>query len=361
MTLNNYQFSFGEQLTATVTAASGSGTVVTYTAANSFTVGAIVSITGLGVGSGSSLNLTFVTVASASSTSFTVNNTTVGVSSGTGTATTGFRFGGTNSPYQIIDIDGLESLPDLRTQDDNRGYNDGMFSGRDFLAGRTLVMTVHTFGGGGNTAHQNFNYLQSALLPQQTGTTPIQFLLSASDQQNRINARVRSRKTLIDPEYTYGYIRSQFTFFAPDPRYYSDTATTATLSVSAPQGRTYNRTYNLVYGQGSLSQSTAITNQGWATTNPVITIVGPVTNPTVGNITTNQYMTILTSLTNTDSLVIDLDNKLVTLNGVSARNLVAGTSTWFAVPPGTSNFYFTGTNTTVGLTTASVVYRSAYI
>jgi hypothetical protein len=42
-------------------------------------------------------------------------------------------FGGAGSPYQIQSVDGLESLPTIRNQDDNRGYNDGMFTGRDFL------------------------------------------------------------------------------------------------------------------------------------------------------------------------------------------------------------------------------------
>jgi uncharacterized protein len=63
----------------TVTAASASGGVVTYTANNSFTVGQAVSITGL---STTAFNLTNVIIASASSTQFTVTN------SATGTAVT---------------------------------------------------------------------------------------------------------------------------------------------------------------------------------------------------------------------------------------------------------------------------------
>jgi phosphotransferase system HPr-like phosphotransfer protein len=74
-------------LQATITAATGNGTTVTYTAANSFSAGQTVSIIGLGVNSGTSLNLTSVTIATASSTNFTVTNATVGVSVGTGTAT----------------------------------------------------------------------------------------------------------------------------------------------------------------------------------------------------------------------------------------------------------------------------------
>lgn len=64
----------------TVTAASASGGVVTYTANNTFAAGQTVSITGL---STAAFNLTNVTIASASSTQFTVSN------SATGTGVTG--------------------------------------------------------------------------------------------------------------------------------------------------------------------------------------------------------------------------------------------------------------------------------
>jgi len=53
-----------------------------------------------------------------------------------------FVFGGGSSVYQILSLDGLEDLPVIRNQDDNRGYQDGMFTGRDFLSGRTLVFKI---------------------------------------------------------------------------------------------------------------------------------------------------------------------------------------------------------------------------
>lgn len=272
-----------------------------------------------------------------------------------------FVFGGAGSPFQVIDIDGLESLPELRTQDDNRGYNDGMFSGRDFYGGRYVTFTIHTFAGNGNSAQQNHNLLQAALNPQQSGTTQMNFLLSQYDSEMLLNARVRSRKTAIDPEYTYGFIRSQVSMFCPDPRYYTATATTAVMTASTVLGRTYNRVYNLLYGGGSLTSAVTISNTGWATTYPTITITGPVTNPTIGNLTTQQYITVNLSMSNTDTLVIDLYNKLVTLNGSTARNLLAGNSQWFGAAPGNSSFYFTGQNILVGTTSASVTYRSAFI
>lgn len=72
-----------DQMTAgaRITAATGNGTTVTYTAQNNFLPGQVVTISGLGISSGSSLNLSTVTIASASSTQFTVTNSTVGTAS----------------------------------------------------------------------------------------------------------------------------------------------------------------------------------------------------------------------------------------------------------------------------------------
>lgn len=272
-----------------------------------------------------------------------------------------FVFGGANSPFQVLSVDGLESLPLIRNQDDNRGYNDGMFTGRDFLAGRTLVFDCLILAGDGNSAHTNFNLFQAALVPQTSGTQTLSFQLSPSDPTYQFNARVRSRQSLVNVDYSYGYIKAQVSFFCPDPRYYSDTATTASMTPSATQGRTYDRTYDVTYGGGSLTNSVAIVNSGSWTTYPTITITGPVTAPTIGNATTGQYMTVNYTLTALDTVVIDLNEKLITLNGSSARNLVAGNSQWFGAPPGTSNFYFTGTGYSIGTTSAVVSYRSAWV
>jgi len=274
----------------------------------------------------------------------------------------GLTFGGAGSPYQIQSVDGLEGLPQLRTQDDNRGYSDGMFSGQDFLAGRTITITFNTFAtAGGNSAQTNFNLIQAKLLPQQSGTTPLYFILPPSGEQFA-NARVRGLRTTVDANYSYGYITSQVEFFCPDPKYYDSTLQTASMVVSNPLGRTYDRVYNLVYGSGSYATTTSILNNGWATTYPTITIVGPITNPIIGSTTQNAFLQFTGTYTNTDSLVIDLQNKLVTLNGASARNLLSS-GTWFSAPSGTSQFYLTGAagSTLVGTTTAGVSWYSAYI
>ena len=54
----------------------------------------------------------------------------------------GWLFGGPGQGVQVLNIDGLEDVPTLRTQDESRGYSDGQFSGRDFLNGRSIVTTL---------------------------------------------------------------------------------------------------------------------------------------------------------------------------------------------------------------------------
>lgn len=112
--VGTYQFYFDsvsnpvQYGTGLVTAASGSGTVVTYTCANSFVVGQSVSVTGLNITTGSSLNLTG-TITTASPTQFTIASTVVGTSVATqaGTATADARASQPNvslESRQLIDM-----------------------------------------------------------------------------------------------------------------------------------------------------------------------------------------------------------------------------------------------------------------
>jgi hypothetical protein len=273
----------------------------------------------------------------------------------------GYTFGGANSPHQIQNIIGLESLPGIRSQDDNRGYADGMFSGRDFYAGRTISIIFNTFESPGVSAQTNYNTIQSYLLPQQSGTTPLYFKFPNSPTSEQVVfARVRSMTTNIDPNYTYGYITSQVDFFCPDPNYYNNNLQTAVMAVLPAVGRTYDRVYDLVYGGATGYITTTVNNIGWATTYPNISLVGPITDPILGNLTTGEYIQITGSFNLLDTINIDLYNKLITLNGNPARNLFTS-GNWFSAQPGNNTFYFNGTFTVANQTAATVTWRSAYV
>lgn len=284
-----------------------------------------------------------------------------------------FEFGGGNSPYQIMTLDGLEDLPVIRNQDDNRGYQDGMWTGRDFLSGRTLTFVMTIRGDSNNSMQTNLNLLQQNLVPQQQGTGLLQFQLPGNALQ-RINARVRRRAITINTDYSSGMATATYEFFCPDPRYYDDTEqTTNLINATAVAGRTYNRVYTTapsavynnpyisgMYFGGGAGTPNLLTNDGWTTTYPEITIEGPAINPRVTNVTAGLYLQIDATLGTGDTLILNTDYRTVTLNGVARRAILNNASTWFALPPGTSYYTFTATGTD-GNTACVVSWRNAYI
>jgi hypothetical protein len=174
---------------------------------------------------------------------------------------------------------------------------------------------------------------------------------------------VRERKSLVDPNYTYGYINASYVFFCPDPRIYDNTAQSATIPVSGPfsLGRVYNFLFPRVYNVNIVSNTVNAVNNGSWNTYPTITFNGPAVNPTFGNATQNLYITVNGTFSSSDIITIDTDAKTILVNGLPARNLLATGSNWFYLPPGTSRVYFAATGVSSGITLATLNWRSAYI
>ena len=89
----------------------------------------------------------------------------------------GWAFGGLGQGVQVLQVDGLEDMPGLRVQDDNRGFSDGMFTGRDFLNGRVITFTLQVMNDSANTMQTYLAQLKANLVFQQSGTGTLQFQL----------------------------------------------------------------------------------------------------------------------------------------------------------------------------------------
>ena len=72
----------------------------------------------------------------------------------------GWLFGGPGQGVQVLEIDGLEDLPDVRVQDDSRGYQDGQFTGRDFFQGRHVTFQLQVMNDANGTMQ---TYLKCSL------------------------------------------------------------------------------------------------------------------------------------------------------------------------------------------------------
>jgi hypothetical protein len=272
----------------------------------------------------------------------------------------GWIFGGAGAGVQILQVDGLEDLPTLRVQDDNRGFSDGMWTGRDFLNGRYLTFTLQVMNDSAGTMQTYLSELKSNLLFQQQGTGVLQFKLPGRGVQ-RVEARVRRRSLTIDPDYTYGKSVAVVELFCPDPRIYDDASQVSVLSPGSSYGRTYDRVYPLLYNSaiGSSNAFGAFTNNGNVTVYPTFTLTGSMVSPVVSNSTTGDLLKINVTLSGSDVLVIDTDTKAITLNGYAARNLLDNTSSWFGFPPGSTTVGIVASGTSTG--TLTVAYRNGYV
>lgn len=273
----------------------------------------------------------------------------------------GWLFGGPGQGVQILSVTGLEDLPHIRSQDENRGWQDGMLTGRDFIDSRTIVLELQIMNDQAGSMQTYLSALKTNLVPQQSGVGTLQFYLPNRSVQ-RVYGRVRRRALKIDADYSYGRATAIVEIFCPDPRIYADSASSASAAAAAGSIRQYDRTYNLVYSAptGGPSSTVTVTNNGNWETYPTYSIAGACTAPQIINVTTGQYLS-LSALTMgaSDTVTIDSDFRTVLLNGVAARNLLGVGSTWWSLPPGVAtDLYFSSAS---GTPTMTVSFRNAYI
>jgi len=265
---------------------------------------------------------------------------------------------GAGTTYIIENIDGLGGSSPIRNQDDNRGYIDGSYSGRDFYDGRTVTFDMVIIGDGTHNAQYYYKQLQSKLAPQQLGYYPnayndansiaqpsgtlglFQFQLTTDSFSGdtsvtgirRMWGRARLITTPIDPDFTFGYIVTTVEFFFPDPRYYDDTAKAPTSSTSV-----------------------SLANNGWAISCPLIVISSPSASGAITDSSNSAYSMNFLNVTTGVPLVIDLLQRTITQNGISARNTLNTVVNWMALPPN----YSTTWTSSVG--SMAITYRNAYI
>ena len=253
----------------------------------------------------------------------------------------GFLFGA-GTPYVVENIDGLADLPAIRVQDDNRGYIDGSWSGRDFLDSRTVTFDFIITGDGTHNAQYYYKQLQSNLTYQQLGNYPstitssayqlglFQFYLTSATGLQRMYGRVRAIKTTIDPDFSFGFIATQVEFYFPDPRYYDDTATVTS------------------------GTSVTVNNTGWATTCPTIYIATPPSATFSINDGFSNYM-YFSNVNTSQTITIDLLARSIYQNSTYARQILTVASSWLSQPGNTSSTWSMSSGS------MQVTYRNAYV
>lgn len=179
---------------------------------------------------------------------------------------------------------------------------------------------------------------------------------------------VKALYVLMAEDTRQGFVQP-FTIYCKvkDPTIYGSVlklASTATSNQSASTGSAaYPFPYPVAYGSTLYTVSSAATNVGNIPAYPFsINVYGPVTNPTITNTKTGEYITVNVTLSSgSDNLYIKYtkDSLIVTLNGVSMVNKVTSSSTYFKIVPSTNIIQLAGTSVGTGAY-AVVGYRDSY-
>ena len=275
----------------------------------------------------------------------------------------GFVFG-PNTALELSKLEGLD-LPNVRSGDQGRARDHGLFIGLDLLAGREVTLTGELLTVN-PTAWPSF---AGATVPGGVTETPLFVNLPAFGTL-ALMARVRKRSAPIDITAALGNLVSvSLMFSASDPRLYATPTQSATTQPpGTTAGFTFPLTFPVSFGGGVVSGSLSINNAGDIETRPILTVTGPCTNPSITNATApgSPNLTFNVSLNTGDTLVIDTDFHTATFYaagstiGSTRLYTLARGSTWFTLPPGFNTLQFlSGDPTATGSLTC--VWASAYI
>lgn len=268
---------------------------------------------------------------------------------------------GPNTNYIVHSIDGF-GLPDVRATDTPRPRQHGEFFGQDYLAGRTLTVTLTVRGASPAEVVANVDALMAVWQPISVDAATVDaFMFQFPGQSARV-VYGRPRRAVPDMSRIIGNnAPCVLEFHCADPRQYAATGVTGSLGIFvASTGRSYPRTYPLAFGSGVSDIYSAI-NAGNFATRPTAHITGPVTNPRIENVTAGQFIKVGVVLSATDFLDIDFDARTIVLNGTtSRRSALTYDSTWWELPPGTSSIKFSADTFDVG-STLTLTYASAWL
>ncbi|WP_282793678.1 hypothetical protein [Streptomyces sp. CC224B] len=139
--------------------------------------------------------------------------------------------GAPDSAVSLVAVDGLLSLPEIRTADLALVQRHGLYPGSDYMNGRSVTLTLEVYGSNREEFAYTLGAVQAAFAPAER-ETPLRFRFPgvAGDRTAFVNVRPRKRTAPLDLNFAYQVCNVVVELFATDPHIYGDALTTHTLS-----------------------------------------------------------------------------------------------------------------------------------
>ncbi|MFF9205148.1 phage distal tail protein [Streptomyces sp. NPDC014986] len=246
---------------------------------------------------------------------------------------------GPGTPYSVTAVEGLDDLPDIRSEDVERPGQHGDYTGPDYTGARIVQLKLGVRGSSPDDLRFLTLALRAATQPQRQ-PQPLQFL----DQDTLVWAKVRKRSIPYDAEYLWRLGDAALEFYCADPYLYGLEEQSASATAYSPSaGRTYAMTYPRQYGSAGSSGRISAYNGGAAAAYPVLRLDGPVANPAIEHVNGGGILTLDATLQAGEYLIIDTRTRAVLLMGSSPRRTwVRAGSVWPVLQPGSNEIAYRG-------------------
>lgn len=269
------------------------------------------------------------------------------------------------TPIQVDDVDIGDA--DTRVGDRDNPSGGGQQFGLDYRDGRTISMELWTDTTTAADARSAWSTLRRVWSADTTRATsraviPLRMRMPGSDTV-RVYGRPRRLTPATQRMRDAGLVDLIGTFQTADRLFYADVAhsVTLTLVTTGGGGITWPVEWPITWAPGGIRQDTII-NRGEAATWPVITIRGPVAQPSIELVGTGRRLRLDTTLAFDRTITIDTHPWARTIlrdDGVSLAGSARGASSAdFQVPVGQTFFAYRGTDMS-GQSSCTIEWRDA--
>lgn len=259
--------------------------------------------------------------------------------------------------YLQPDIEGLTGLPGIRTSEGINVGKDGGWTGPQQYDPRFIAVPVMI-------AHHDVATVEIRRRDLITLLAEKRLLLKyVTEGGSTYTSKVVVMDAPAPLQKVLNKVNIKINLKADDPLLYDFVSTggglVATLNVRKPSGG-FEINFTLPLEITGGIDANQVENAGTSNVAPIITLYGPLHEPTIVNQTTNQQIQILADLSADDELIMNTQLETITLNGVDVYYYMAEGSEFIDLGPGINYMYLTS-NEGGDAGYAEIVFNSGYI